>query len=253
MDLNNIKSTSKIRPPRIILYGPPGIGKSTWASNASHPLFLDIEGGLDFINVPRTPINELHEIYDIFSSLEKEDHPYKTLVIDSLDWLEKIIHLSVCNKEGVKNMLDIPFGRGYQIATIEWKKIIDSLNLLRGKKEMMIILLAHAQVKRFEDPMVDDYDRFNLKLHRSGESIVTEFSDCIFFATQKVYLLKKKGVFGREIIKPKTGDERVIYTTQSPSFIAKNRYNLPHEIPLHFKSFRDSFLNQIQQKGVTHD
>jgi len=247
MDLKNITSTSKIKPPRIIIYGTPGIGKSTWAAQSTKPVFLDIEGGLDFIKVPRIGVSTIKGCFNVLDALAIDDHDFKTLVIDSLDWLEKLIHLHICNEEGVKNMMEVPFGKAYQSATGEWKKMIDKLTILREKRDMTIILVSHVQIKKFEDPSTDDYDRYSMKLHKSGEALITEFCDCIFFACQKVYVTKKDGGFGRQIIKPTTGNERIIRTVQHPAFMAKNRYNLPDEIPLDFNAFRKSFINQTKK------
>ena len=87
---------------RAIIYGVGGIGKSTLASKSEKPIFLDIEGGLSCIEVPSIPLMNVNppEAYEKFiqtlAMLYEEDHDYKTLVIDSLDWLERIVHAHTC-------------------------------------------------------------------------------------------------------------------------------------------------------------
>ena len=42
-------------PVKVVLYGPEGIGKSTFASHFPDPVFIDTEGGTKRLNVARLP------------------------------------------------------------------------------------------------------------------------------------------------------------------------------------------------------
>ncbi|MCS6901519.1 MAG: MAPEG family protein, partial [Myxococcales bacterium] len=78
-----------LRPLRVVLYGVEGVGKSTFASQAPDPIFLCAEEGAVGLDVARFPTAHTWiEVLEAIRVLTHEEHPYKTLVIDSLDWLE---------------------------------------------------------------------------------------------------------------------------------------------------------------------
>jgi replication-associated recombination protein RarA len=56
MSLADIRSKGKQKPPRIILYGGAGIGKTTFASKMPNPIFILTEDGMGTIEAPQTPL-----------------------------------------------------------------------------------------------------------------------------------------------------------------------------------------------------
>ena len=104
-------------PRRIMLYGPHGIGKGTWASKAPSPIFLDIEGGLEDTECERTDrLGSIDQVNEALTWLVSGDHDYKTCVVDTVDWLEQLIHKQIVKDEGknnVKSIADIGYGKGY--------------------------------------------------------------------------------------------------------------------------------------------
>ncbi len=220
----------KHKPPRILIYGPPKVGKSTFGSLAPNPVFIQTEDGLDAIDAPAFPLcQSFTQVLQYFGELATETHDYKTLVVDSTDWLERLIHAQVAKEKNVKSLEDIGYGKGYLFALDLWRQYIDCLNYLRDEKGMMIIQIAHGHIKRFENPETDSYDRYQIKMHDKASALLMEHSDIILFANHVVGVKKEQEGFSKRARAIGSGD-RVLFTEERPAFIAGNRFGLPAEI-----------------------
>ena len=233
---NIVVTESTFTPPRIILYGLHGLGKSTLGSKAPSPIFLPTEDGLGEIDVPHFPlITAYDEFIDDLSMLVTEDHDYKACVVDTLDWLEQLIWKKVCEEQDppVESIEYIGYAKGYIFALKHWDKILRGLDALR-KKGMIILLLAHNEIKTFSPPDGENYDRYQIKLHHKAANKLQEWADAVLFATYKVYVNKAspKAQKGKAI----GSGERIIYTEERPAWKAKNRYSMPFEIPFTWES-----------------
>ncbi len=229
MTLSLEKRTHK--PPRILIYGPPKMGKSTFASLSPAPVFIQTEDGLDAIDVPAFPLAQ--SFGDVLKSIEQlatVDHDRQTVVMDSADWLERLIHNQVCKEQNVKSLESIGYGKGYVFAIDLWRQYIDAMNYLRDNKSMVVINIAHSQIKRFENPETDAYDRYQIKMHDKASALLMENSDVILFVNEQVNITKSQEGFSKRVRAIGEG-ERVLYTESRPSFVAGNRFSLPAEIP----------------------
>ena len=232
-----VKNETENKPPRIVLHGVHGCGKSTWASKAPNPIFLLTEDGLTNIKVPHFPLaKDFDEVLKYIGLLIKEENSYKTFVIDTLDWLERLIWDKVCSTKSVKSIEDIGYGKGYTAAMYHWAKVIEGLNVLR-EKSMAIVLLAHNEIKPYSPPDTDSYDRYQIKLHKHAASKIEEWADIVLFANFKVYVNDDKGKAVN------SEPERIIYTSNRPAWRAKTRYNLPEELPMDFDNLMEAIKN----------
>lgn len=242
--MQQIRSGPQSLPPRILCYGTEGIGKSTFASEAPKPIFLQTEDGLDQIDCNKFPLaTSFDQVLGAIVELQGAEHDYQTVVIDSLDWLEQLIFDALCQQFNVTSIekVDGGYSKGYTHALVYWRKILDALNYLRTQRGMVVIGIAHAKVEKFEDPESTAYDRYSPRLHKHACALVCEWCDAVMFATRKIRVQSEDAGFNRKrgiaFGLGKDGGERVLRTIGGPSCVAKNRFSLPEELPLSWPDF----------------
>ena len=227
-------------PPRIMIYGAEGVGKSQFSANAPSPIFVQTEDGLSQIDTAKFPLcRNYDEMMTQLKAIRDEEHTFSTLVIDSLDWAERLIWDKVCADYSVRSIekADGGYGKGYNHALTYWRQVIDVLSEIRSKRNMAIILTAHAKVERFEDPEHAAYDRYTPRLHKAACSLICEWVDAVLYATRR---MRVDSETGKAAPVGADGGERVIRTNGGPACIAKNRYSLPGEIALSWSAFIDA-------------
>jgi hypothetical protein len=246
------------KPPRLLVYGTEGIGKSTFAAQAPNPIFVQTEDGLNEIACDKFPLaTTFDEVRTALAELRTEQHGYETVVIDSLDWLERMIWDQVCQEAGAKSIekADGGYARGYTHALTYWREVVEGLNSLRNGRGLVVVLIAHAKVEKFEDPESSPYDRYSPRLHKHAAALISEWSDAVFFATRKLRTQTEDAGFNRKRTIAhavgKDGGERILRTVGGPSCIAKNRFGITEELPLSWAAFLNAFSNQ-QPEGVTN-
>lgn len=241
-----IITTSQPKPPRILLYSVEGLGKSTFGASAVSPIFIQTEDGLDEINVARFPKAETFEdVLTAMRFLYTEPHNFKTLVIDTIDWLEALVWKTVCDRHKKNHIEDFGYGKGYKFAMDEWNVLLRGLSALREEKNMAIILLAHADIKRFDSPETEPYDRYCIKTHASITEKLSEWCDAVLFANYVITIEKTDVGFNKKVVRGSGGGYRMMYTEERPAFRAKNRYGLPAELPFEKNSAWDTLMSAI--------
>lgn len=234
-DLTNIVSASaEFKPQKIVVYGPPGLGKTTFGCTFEKPILLRTEDGANAIDVPTFPklVESTEEMAAAFNALYSGEHGFKTLVIDSLDWAEGIIWKATCGRLEIGSIEAAGYGKGYVEADSEWRWMIGWLDALRTQRGMNVVLVAHSEVKRVEPPDSDPYDRYQIKLHKRAWALWQEWCDMLLFTNYERRMLKTKEgkKAGDDKFRAEGTGERVIYTDERPAFLAKNRWSLPHKI-----------------------
>lgn len=235
-----VKSSEMAGPPKIVVYGVPGLGKTTFGCTFESPILLRTEDGAAALDVPTFPSVAvgLGDIFDAAYALLNE-HPYRTLVVDSLDWMEPLVwantiaRLNESRDRPVKSIEQVGYGKGYVEADAEWRNVLRCFELLRLRRGMAIVLVAHSEIKRHEPPDEDPYDRYQIKLHKRGLAILDEWADMMLFANYKAaerVLTKDGGQKGESKYRAKGSGERVLFTSKRPAFEAKSRWPLPHDI-----------------------
>jgi hypothetical protein len=256
--LSRIQRGRAPKPPRLLVYGTEGIGKSTFAAGAPNPVFVPTEDGLDQIDCARFPLaTTFEEVITNLTELRTEQHEYESLAVDSLDWLERLIWDRVCSDCGVKNIekADGGYGRGYTHALSYWRDIVALLDDLRNTRGMAIILIAHAKVERFEDPESSPYDRYSPRLHKHAAALISEWCDAVLFATRKFRTQTEDAGFNRKRTIAHAigaaGGERILRCVGGPSCIAKNRFGIAEDLPLSWAAFMAA-LSASQKEGVSN-
>jgi hypothetical protein len=169
-------------------------------------------------------------------TLSTEEHPYKTIVIDTADGLEALIWANVCEEKKVTSIEELKWGEGYTAAKGKWRRLMNELVEL--SERFNILILAHGHVKTFNDPSLPDpIDVWRIKLHDKSAEVLKECVDNILFACYDVTVVKEnqKDKKGRGI----HSGERIIRTIEGSGFQAKNRFNLADPIPLEWQAFED--------------
>jgi len=225
-----------------MVYGPHGVGKSSFAAAAEAPIFLPIEDGVGEIDCHSFPlVTSYDECLEAISELYGEEHPYRTVVVDSLDWLERMIWSDVCRKRGLGSIEDAGFGKGYVFALDQWREFLEGLDALRNERGLAIVLIAHAKIERYDNPETDSYDRFAPRLHKLASDLIQEWCDEVLFAGYRVHTKETDEGFGRKGAKGLGTGERVLRTSQRPAHVAKNRLDLPSELPLDWNAYAERF------------
>ncbi len=225
-------------PRRTLVYGTHGVGKSTFGAMAEAPIFVQTEDGLAGIDCARLPLaTRYSDVLTALGALYSEPHEYRTVVLDSLDWLERLIFADVCQKRGVESIEDIPYGKGYVFALTNWREVLQGLDALRNDRGLAVILIAHAQIERFANPETDTYDRYAPRLQKLASALIQEWCDEVLFATYKVHTKTTTESFDRKRVQGIGTGERILRTTERPAHVAKNRVGLPDELPLDYRVY----------------
>lgn len=216
-------------PVKTVLYGPEGIGKSTFASHFPDPVFIDTEGGTKRLNVKRLPQpTSWAMLLDEVAEVRKGNIPCGTLVIDTADWAERLCIQAVCAKAKVNGIEDFGYGKGYTYVKEEFSKLLDALEEVLNAGHNVVVL-AHAAITKFEQPdAVGNYDRWTMKTSKQVAPLLREWCDMLLFANYKTVV--EKASSSPNAKNKASGGKRVLYTTHHACWDAKNRFDLPDEI-----------------------
>jgi len=256
INLASIQRGKRQSPIRMIVYGADGVGKSTLAAGAPSPIFLDIEDGLGALDVDSWRIETFDELMDAIGVLFDGGHGYKTVVIDTLDWCERLIWNKVIaeyNKTADKPaevITDLAYGRGYALAVDYWVQLKDGLEALRNAHGMMVVPLAHYKIAKITPPdMLEQYDKYTLDLNDKAASLFKEWCDICLFMNFKIQTtsVKKDGMSKTKITKA-VGENIIMgYFRDRPAAYAKTRYELPDEVELPKEGAFDLLLDAIKE------
>lgn len=213
---------------RVVMYGTEGIGKSTMASQFPSPLILDTEDGSKHLDCARVICSDWITLESTMHELVRDAQGFETIVIDSADWMERIMIDQIVRQAGKKSIEDFGFGKGYihvQERVSKFLAIADQL-ISRG---INVVFVAHSKVQRTSPPdQTDGYDRYELKLTKQVAPLLREWCDLLLFCNYRLKLVE--GSDGR--IKASGGKERVMYAERAAAWDAKNRFGLPEEMPM---------------------
>lgn len=218
-------------PPRICIFGGHGIGKSTIASQFPKPIFISTEDGLASLDVVSFPRAEtVDDVAQNIRTLIKEEHDFRTVVLDSVDWLvEPLITGDIESKHEAK---ELAYGKGQMMIAEAFRELLSGFDVLRKKRDMNVVLIAHSSIVRYEDPRSEPYDRYQPKLPNRCNALLQEWVDVLAFAGFRIIVKKSDVGFNNSVTRGITTGERLLHMIENPAYVAKNRYNCPDTVPM---------------------
>ena len=247
LSISNIIHNESPKAPRILIHGVAGVGKTTFAAESLKPVFIITEDGMGTLQFSHFPLAKTFEqVMDALATLYSQPHDFRTLVIDSVDWLEPLIWSKACRDNGWNTIEDPGYGKGYVVALNLWREYVEGINALRNDLGMTIVQIGHTDIKRFESPEHDPYDRYQVKLHARAAALLQEHSDVVLFANYHITTTKADAGFNKKATRAVGTGERRMHTSERPAYLAKNRYNLPAELPLAWHAFAQAMPQSLR-------
>jgi hypothetical protein len=229
--LKTVTVGKKAKPPLLMFHAMHGLGKTNLALESNNPIYIGSEEN-DEIEAARLPkVETWAQLKDQLKAIRDDEHDFKTLVIDTMDALEQVAQKEIlAGKDAGKTMAQAlgGYGKAYEKMADMFLEIRDDFLVpIREKRAMVIVILCHSEKVKNEDPItVTSYDHYQTALHKKVKPIFEDWVSGIFFITHRV--VRAENSAGKEYAE---GDgNRVIYTEERPSHIAKNRFDLDYEI-----------------------
>lgn len=234
---------------RLGFYGSEGVGKTTLAAQMPDPLWIDTEGSTRHMDVKRfDPPADLNDVIEQINYVIKNPTVCKTLVIDTVDWLEKLLFNAVMAENHWKTIEEPGYGKGYVVAKQKMQQVLEMLDNVVAKG-INVVLICHSMIRKFDQPdEMGSYDRYMLKLNeRNIAPLIKEWVDALFFVNFKtdVVSMDKDG----KVKKGRGGQKRIMYANHTAAWDAKNRFGLPDEMPFEYSQIAHLFKDVKPAEG----
>lgn len=223
-----IQKGRKAEPVKAVIYGPEGTGKSSLASLLPAPVFIDVEGSTGTLDVARVEPKTVAEILGALTEIRtKHAGEFKTVVIDTADWIEAIYVEEMCKAQRKASIAECSggYGKGYVELGRKFSDFLDALDAIAAAG-LHVAVLAHCKTVKVSPPdQLEGYTRFELKLNQEHVGAkLKEWAHAVLFVRRDVQLIKGKD---DRIKGGTTAAEHVIQTSYAPAWDAKNRHDLP--------------------------
>jgi hypothetical protein len=193
-----------------------------------------LETLIDAGRLPETPhfpeVQDWHELLGAIKALLEEAHDHRTLVLDTLNGCERLCHEYVCQRDfnGVWGRDGFTsFMIGYEVALVEWRAFLETLDRLRARRRMSVLALAHTRISTFKNPEGADFDRYTVDVHPKTWGLTHKWADMVLFLNFVSHVEARRNEARG---KARGGTRRVLWTTRTAAFDAKNRHGLPEQI-----------------------
>ncbi|MCE7028445.1 ATP-binding protein [Jiella avicenniae] len=238
ISLSDLRTVRADKPPRVLIYGNEGVGKTTLASEFPNPVFLQAEEGtpgeLELSSFGTLPT--FGAVMEAMEALYNDEHDFNTVVVDSVTALQRLIFVETCRRgdeygNAKARIEDFGYGKGYVNAKVVLREFLEGCDLLRRDRGMAIVLIAHSVVTTFNDPETASYDRYEIDLHKQLLGEVTRDLDAILLLKKPVKTEEeKKGFNGTRTRASGAATVVLMHPIGKPAFVAKNRYGMPESL-----------------------
>jgi len=245
-----ITTGKRILPVKGIVYGVEGIGKTTFAAQWPKPLFLDVESGSYQMDVARITPATYAEFKECVRQLGADAQGYKTIVIDSADWLEQMMIKNICTEANITSIekYEKGYGKGWNKLAEDWAALLDRLDRVRLAQGVNILFVAHSKIKRYEPADDTGHDRYTLTMADKSADVLKKWSDLTLFVKYDTFTVEEGGK-----VKVQGGNKRVMFSRFHPCWDAKNRYGLPDKMPFEFAQIAGIFEKAPSDEPDTSD
>lgn len=210
--------------PRMVIYGEGGMGKTSLAIGMPGTLLLCFEKGAEALDVDKLYPTTIQQLYDIITALVSEEHKYQAVAFDTVDWLEAMVQREICERMGWATIEAPGYGKGYKYVLENfWQELIGGIDAMAHIRGLAVMLLAHAEIVRFEDPQTGAYDRYQPKMHKSAWKLLTEAVDLVGFIGQHKTIKEQELGFGQKAQRGVALSGRELLTEPTPAAYAKRR------------------------------
>lgn len=241
--LQDPRATFDYMPPLMLIYGRNGIGKSYLAAHFKKPIFLDLDRNIYELPVISnrslgTDLTRFSEVIAFLDRLIEEEHPCKTVVVDSLSSLERMIESHILQGKRATSLADFQYGQGYQMMMPLWEQVLSKLTQLRIGRRLNVVMLGHYKEKRDPNLTGESYQHYQIDLYEKAAKLLVNSCSAVLFADYKVHVVHEKEKFGQDVAKVRSSERR-LYTNEGVKFLAKNTYGMPDDIPMTYEAIAE--------------
>jgi hypothetical protein len=228
-----------LKKAKILIYGPPKIGKTTLASQWPRPLFLATEEGQDWVEDILEPVHI--DSWDLFLNVcheISEAHPdhFDTIVIDTVDLLFKMCLEDTCTSAGISHPADLDWGKGWNLVGSEWERVITKLARICSVNQYGLILISHATEREVKSK-ARKIDKTSPTLMQTGFRAIHALVDIIMYCHMDEVVKYDDNENPTEIL-----EERRIACAPKDTLIAGDRTGLlPEDLPMSYEEVAKYF------------
>lgn len=253
MGLLNLQQGGQMEPVRMVLYGQNGIGKTTFGAGMPKPFVLAVEDGIGVMPVMHDKAHAKNYDQIMGTLLEVGGYfqrgEFQSLIVDSMDALQSKMLEKVLTEHGKKTLSDFSYGKGYELFKKEWEGFRDLMERFRVELKANVLLIAQTESRTIADPVNGPHDTYIMRLDRRATGVLRDWADLVGFAQLKSTAIRDKD---GNITRLETNGSRILCTAPDTAFDAKNRFDLPVELPLAWVSVEKAIADAYQRPFDPH-